>query len=107
MIFALYVNKILEVINNKKLIKNNQKSTKNLCGWEDAHFWIKIGSILDLSLNKKSHKNMHSQIYSGLSLMWIFHNFPNKISAKWRDNLKKKKKTHTQLNIELNHNLFI
>ena len=64
LIVALYDNKILEVINNKKHIKNNQKSAENLCGWEDAHFLINIGSILDLSLNKKSHKNMHSQIYS-------------------------------------------
>ena len=31
---------------------------------------------------------MHSQIYSGLSLTWIFHDFPNKISAKGRDYLK-------------------
>ena len=31
---------------------------------------------------------MYSQIYSGLSLMWIFHDFPNKISATGRDYLK-------------------
>ena len=31
---------------------------------------------------------MHSQIYSGLSLMQIVHDFPNKISAKGRDYLK-------------------
>ena len=38
LIFALYDNEILEVINHKKLVKNNQKSATKLSEWEDVHF---------------------------------------------------------------------
>ena len=35
---------------------------------------------------------MHSQIYSGLSLMWIFHDFPIKLVLKEEITLNKEKK---------------
>ena len=43
LIFALYDNDLLEVINNiKKLVNNNTKSVTNLRECEDVHFPIKI-----------------------------------------------------------------